>query len=416
MKKVCMLLKRSRSMLEKDSRVLRESKALADAGYEVVILIYDTEDKEDFVIDGVIVKTVKIAGLKLLLKYNSFSDNITGKYQLSFIQKAFRKIYFFYLNRVYLNNTLKKALSLKYDIYHCHDFETLEIGYRVKKILPIKIAYDAHELWLENRNYLSTNFILSLLRKCLKQVNILKERIWIKDVDLVITVNQSLAQYLSDFYNIKKPVILRNLPDQIKITNNGNKFRQELNIHENTNIVLYQGALLSGRGIENLIKAFENINNNTILVFMGYGALYDYVKNISQLIEFNDKIFLKDAVSPSDLLGYTCGADLGVSLIENTCKSYYYSSPNKVWEYIAAGVPILVSDFPEMRQSAIDEQMGYTVDPASPEDISKKINSIFDKKNYSDYLMRKNNCIEKTISQYNWEKEKEILISAYQSM
>lgn len=63
-----------------------------------------------------------------------------------------------------------------------------------------------------------------------------------------------------------------------------------------------------------------------------------------------------------------------------------------------------MSDFPEMRQLAIDEQMGYVVNPASPEDIGNKINSIFDKKNYTDYAMWKNNCIEKSRSQYNWEK------------
>src|SRR5271157_4240505 len=216
MKKVCMLLKRNRSMLEKDSRVLRESQALVDAGFEVVILIYDNQKKEDFSISGAIVKTVPVEGLKILHQYNAYSNNKPEISEISFIQKALRKIYSFLLNRTYLNNTFKKALALKSDIYHCHDFETLEIGYRVKKILPVKIVYDAHELWLENRNYLNNNLILSLFLKCLKQINILKEKQWIKHVDLNITVNESLSQYLSEFYKIAKPVIIRNLPDQIK--------------------------------------------------------------------------------------------------------------------------------------------------------------------------------------------------------
>jgi glycosyltransferase involved in cell wall biosynthesis len=416
MKKVCMLLKRNRSMLEKDSRVLREAKALVDAGYGVIILIFSHEDKEDFVINGAIVKTVKIECSRKLHEYNVFSDNITKAYDTSFIKKMIRKTCSFLLNRKYMSNTLNKALSLKCDIYHCHDFETLGIGYQIKKKLPAKIIYDAHELWLGNKKYISNNIVMNMFMKLLKQINIFKEWHWIKYVDINITVSQSISEYLSSFYKIEKPRVLRNLPDKSTTTSDKNKLRLDLDIRESKKIVLFQGGLLPGRGIENLIQAFENVNDDIILIFMGFGELYGYIQKISKISSFKDKILLKDAVPPSELLNYTGGADLGVSLLENTCKNHYYASPNKVWEYISAGVPILASDFPEMRQLAVDEQMGYVVDPSSPNDICNKINSIFDKRNYEDYINKKENCIEKSISRYNWDKEKEVLVKAYESL
>src|SRR5271157_2184160 len=125
MKKVCMLLKRNKSMLEKDSRVLRESQALVDAGFKVVILIYDNQKKEDFSINGAIVKTVTVEGLKILHQYNAYSDNKRNASAMSFMNKVLRKTYSFLLNKTYLKNTFKSALDLKSDIYHCHDFETL---------------------------------------------------------------------------------------------------------------------------------------------------------------------------------------------------------------------------------------------------------------------------------------------------
>jgi glycosyltransferase involved in cell wall biosynthesis len=105
-----------------------------------------------------------------------------------------------------------------------------------------------------------------------------------------------------------------------------------------------------------------------------------------------------------------------VSLIQNTCLSYFYASPNKVWEYILSGIPFLVSDLPEMRKLAIDEGMGLIVDHKSPKDIASKINFILDHPNIELYKQCKENCIKNGKNKYNWDLEKEKFIEIYQKL
>lgn len=414
LKKCCMVLKRNRSMLENDSRVLREARTLVDEGYRVTILIWDSENKEDFIIEGTIVKTIPIRSLFNLDRYNSFSHQSLSKKRMNFFDLILWRIFSIIYKRIYQINTLNEALRLNCDIYHCHDFETLKIGYLIKKHTAAKVVYDAHELWSQGRTYVSHNRLSNSFYSLLRGLNILKERKWLKSVDLFITVNKSISNYFSESYNIEKPVVVRNMPHRNMNTFKKGRaiLREELNIDKDKKIVLYQGGLVSGRSIENLIKAFETVEDSIVLVFLGYGPMNEY---IYKFMKSNNNIYLKNAVAPADLLDFTKDADLGVSLMENICLSYYYSSPNKVWEYIGAGVPILTSDFPEMRALALDEGLGYIVNPDSPDVISAKINSIFSQENYEDYATRKNTCVTKG-SQFTWENERNILISSYKNM
>jgi glycosyltransferase involved in cell wall biosynthesis len=115
-------------------------------------------------------------------------------------------------------------------------------------------------------------------------------------------------------------------------------------------IFLYQGGLGKGRGIEILLSAFvKNSNLTQAIIFMGYGPLE---KEITLLAEEHENVFFHHAVSQSDLLSFTSSADVGVLFYENNCLNHYYCSPNKMFEYLMAGIPVITSNLFEIKKNS----------------------------------------------------------------
>jgi glycosyltransferase involved in cell wall biosynthesis len=125
--------------------------------------------------------------------------------------------------------------------------------------------------------------------------------------------------------------------------------------------------------------------------------------------EFHN-IHFHTPVKPEQVLHYTSSADIGVSLIENTCLSYYYSLPNKVFEYLLSGLPMIVSEFPEMGKFVDENNCGWKVKVDSRA-LVKLIESI----SHED-IFEKQNSVLKCKDNYGWHKEEEALLRIYKSM
>jgi glycosyltransferase involved in cell wall biosynthesis len=110
---------------------------------------------------------------------------------------------------------------------------------------------------------------------------------------------------------------------------------------------------------------------------------------------------------------YASSADVGVAPIENVCLSYYYCSPNKLFEYLIAGLPVIASDFPEMRQIIDEYGVGTTFDPSVPEDIARAAMEILKAPEKWEDITKKTDALAST---YNWENESRKLIDIYQSL
>ncbi|MDA3838337.1 MAG: glycosyltransferase [Candidatus Delongbacteria bacterium] len=289
--KVCMILKRNFEMLKTDSRVLREASALIEAGYEVYLIIFSSNGEEIITeYKGIKIKQVKIKSFWGLDKYNLFSINNKG-YQ-DFIGKL---MFFLPYNFLYYRRALQVASDINVDIYHCHDFETLSIGYKLKKRLGCKLIYDSHELWTESSYFSILPKIISLP---LKMITVFLEKKIIRRTDINITVNDSISHYLYKKYNIIKPKVIRNVPKFIPIKNNENLLRKEFKLDSEKKIVIYQGYLSINRGIENVLSSWEYVNNNIVLIFMGYGPLLNKIKQIIKNKKLSNRIFIKKAVKP----------------------------------------------------------------------------------------------------------------------
>lgn len=288
----------------------------------------------------------------------------------------------------------------KYDVVHCNDLETLPIGVVAKIFYKnLSLVYDAHEyetetLWMKNK----------FKKKIAKQM----ESICIKYVDKTITVSNAIADEYVKLYNITKPSLVLNTPPYKNIDKK-NIFRETFKIAKDKTIFLYQGGLSNGRGIEILLDTFQLIEDEkSVIVFMGYGPLEELVMKSSK--EYRN-IYFHKAVSPDILLDYTSSADFGISTIEDSCLNYRYCLPNKIFEYLMAGIPVIVSNLLEMKRLVEDNYIGVVANENTPKGLKEAIEAatLLDKEELKQNILKVKEI-------YNWEKQEKVLLKMYKEI
>ena len=237
------------------------------------------------------------------------------------------------------------------DTWHCNDIEAFVLGWCAQRLNPrLHLVYDCHEFESE-RNAKS-----KLERKLVGWL----ERRMIRRAAAVITVSPSIAaayQERYSTYGMPNGLLVRNIPTPL-VTDSApakpNRFRQRFDIPEGDFIALYQGAFSYNRGLETAVAAMEGLEDQGIhLVFMGYGPLQSLVDDAASR---HAHVHVHPAVSYEEVLDHTLSADLGLVSVKPTCLSYLYCLPNKLFEYILAGVPVLSNDLPDCR--ALIESFG----------------------------------------------------------
>lgn len=283
------------------------------------------------------------------------------------------------------------------DAIHCNDLDTLPIGIFAKLFLNRRaiVVYDAHEYETESNG-------LRGIRKTLKK---LLEKLLIGKADRVITVSEAIAGEYQRLYGGDKPSVVYNCPETERVIER-DYFRERFSLGPETKIFIYLGGLGPGRGIEAVLGAFQNRQaSNAAVVFMGYGS---WESRIREAATKNRNIYFHEAVPPSDVLKLTACADFGISLIEDTCLSYRYCLPNKLFEYCMAGLPVLVSNLPEMSKVVVDFNVGFVVPNSSASALNEAINACLmeDKSSYA-------KALENFRQVFCWEEQEERLAKIY---
>lgn len=295
------------------------------------------------------------------------------------------------------------------DIYHAHDLNTLPVAWWAKKKLGGKLVYDSHELYVE-RNTVRPE------RAIWKWFLSRGEAFLIRRADAVITVGEMISAELAKRYRIQAPSVVRNTPLHHVRSYDGmpKSLRASLSISDKYYLLLYAGGITFNRGLEKVIESLSYLSDCE-LVLMGYGSP-EYKMKLRKLAEeFGvEKRFSFFGPVPSDeVVAYVASADVGIAAIENVCLSYYYCLPNKLFEYIAAGIPVAASAFPELKKIIEEQGIGVTFDPEDPKDIARAIRSILDNAEARE-RMRAN--ARKAAMLYNWQREEKKLIEIYRSL
>jgi glycosyltransferase involved in cell wall biosynthesis len=307
----------------------------------------------------------------------------------------FNKGFLFYafINiRLFLLLLFKK----KIDLLVANDLDTLLPNYLVSRIRKCPLVFDSHEYFTEVPELMGRNFVKKIWGKI--------ENYIVPELKYAITVNDSLAEIFEQKYGTHFEVV-RNVPD-IEMNTGSYNLPEKFNSKK---IILYQGSVNQGRGLEMMIELMKEMNG-VVLVIAGEGDIMLDLRKKAEDPDIFEKIHFTGRLSPENLRALTKQADLGISLEQNMGLNYFYALPNKIFDYIHAQVPVLCSDFPEMKKIIELTQTGMTVNPQSKKQIKERILKML----YRDDLLQqwKKNAM-KAAEKYCWQNEQKILKQLY---
>ena len=357
-----------------DARVLKGAASLKAQGHEVRLFGLTPDETEDFVLPNGIPVHLEhrdLTGIK-----SRVDEEGLEKGRASSIWTSFR----------IQGETLFESVKASFepDIVHIHDHLALSAAPMYKDAFGCPIIWDAHEIYED----------LASIEKDRAEVNSRIIRDNVRHVDGFITLNQSIADFYREKYtDLPAAVLLPNAVERVAQTNYDGRLHDKAGLNPDQKILLFQGGYSLHRGIPALLEASNLLREDWSLVFMGWGKLEaeirEYADAESDRPEGRARVAMVPSAPHDELLKWTAGASLGTIPYENTGLNHLYCSPNKLWEYPAAGVPILASDMPEMKKKIEQYDIGVTVGrDLVPAEIAAAVNSLTD----SDIEQMRLNC------------------------
>ena len=278
--------------------------------------------------------------------------------QIPYVPKVFRHPL---LMLEFLFKATKIIKQFRPSVLHCHDTLVLPIALFSKLLNPeMKIIYDAHELESDR------NSIGLILSNCVY----LFEKISWRYLDHFISVSPSIIKWYEEEFGPKPSSLILNSPklNPLGPDKELKGFREKFKVADHEKLFIYVGEISVGRGIDNLLKIFKDTRSR--ILFLGYGPLVEKVKE-------HEKNFLNihyhETVEHNQLVNLIKEADVGICFVENVSLSDYYCLPNKLFEYAFAGLPILASDFPDIKSVINQYDLGSYCSIDSLEVMKKKI-------------------------------------------
>ena len=297
------------------------------------------------------------------------------------------------------------------DVYHGHDLTGLAAAVAAADRYPsAKVVYDSHEIYLESgANADQPAWLRSLMARL--------ERRWIARSAALVTVNESLAAELGRRYAPARTVVVHNCPPRSDPPADGSDLlRAAAGIPADDPIALYHGGFSRHRGLEQLASAVAEPGLERVhAVFLGYGGLRAELDALAAGPVAPGRVHVISAVPPEELGAWVASADVGVMAIQPSTINHRMSTPNKLFECLAVGVPVVASDFPEMRQIVCDGPLGPLGIVVAPDDVpglARAILSIVtaDPAERAELRAR---CLRAAHERWNWETESAGLVRLY---
>lgn len=296
------------------------------------------------------------------------------------------------------------------DLYHAMAFMGLPVALGLARRAHVPVVYDARDLYADARG-------LARLPEPLRAVMRARERSWARRADRVVTVNDGLADILAARLRVQRPAVVRNCAPRSPLPAvRLRRFHEGLQLPPGARVVLYHGGLDAGRGIEQLLDAAPMLPADAVVVLLGYGPLRDALEaRLAASPALAARVQLLDAVAPDELAGWVASADVDVVAIQPTTLNHRLSTPNKLYEALAAGVPVVASDFPAMRAIVAgdpDGPLGVLCDPTDPRAIAAGVRQLLDLPAAASEDLR-TRCARAASERYAWETQLEVLLGVY---
>ena len=288
------------------------------------------------------------------------------------------------------------------DVYHAHDLNTLPVAERAARWADARLIYDSHEIYLERW------LVTPLERRIWRRI----ERRLIGRADEVITVCDPIADELGRRYGIEKPTVLLNCPDLAAAVPAGSSGRLDELAQlggSDEPIVLYQGMIQPERGLEDLVEAAKSLDRG-VVVMVGRGVWMSKLQEEIDSSGLSERVRMTGPVPPGELPSYTAGATIGVAPFDGKSLNSRWTSPNKLFEYLAAGLPVVATRLPVLESVVERYEVGLLCEPADPASLAAAINRLLADRELYERL--RVNAIEAS-KVFNWDQESKKLLDVY---
>jgi glycosyltransferase involved in cell wall biosynthesis len=269
-------------------------------------------------------------------------------------------------------------------LFISNDLDTLPANFFASRIRRVPLIYDSHELFTQVPELIHRKGVQSVWKWI--------ERMFLPKLQYALTVNYSIATIYRRLYGTRFRVV-RNVPEKIE-------YRSREEGEADRQIIIYQGALNVGRGLELMIDAMQYLEN-VLFVVVGTGDIEDDLKQRVAQLNLDDRIEFRGRMMPEELLPLTLSADLGISLEEDLGLNYRYALPNKIFDYIQSRVPVLCSALPEMSRIVDSYGVGISSKERDPGKLAGRIRYMLKERSGGAWM----EALDKAALELCWENE-----------
>jgi len=371
--------------LEIDVRVEREAHTLLEYGYQVTVVDLARKDTRSLVEvhQGLQVKHISVSRRFAATRFQRWP----------------------FLRAVPLfTRAVLTLLRTPADIYHAHDFQALPATYVAARLKHKPLIYDAHELPLTELS-IKSRWLEALLKAVVQHI--------VPRCAGVISVSPPILEQIQQEYHASTLALVRNIPYYQSIPRN-NRLREHLGVSAETRLFLYQGYLAENRGLDLLVRAARFLRPQAMIILLGppRPAVLAELTALIASEGVSERVKILPAVPYTELLHWTASADVGLALFRpDYSLNIRWCLPNKLFEYIMAGLPVLSTPLDAVREVLETRQVGRVVADLTPEGIASAMNELLADPVALAEMRRRTLLLAR--EELCWEKEREALLRLY---
>lgn len=369
-----------RNAFTNDSRVEKEARSLARAGYTVTVVaegragLPDREDRDGYGVRRVHRGAARVPGLRM---------------------------------RQYRTRLMAAVQATDPEVLHAHDSDALEVVGQVASQRGIPFVYDAHELWLGQENRGRSTVYFALFRAWYRWL----QRRWVPRAAAVLSVSEPIVSELERQYAVRVALV-PNYPEwDGAVSAFDLRGLLEPMVPPDGPIVLYLGSTQVGRGLEELISALPEVPGASVVI-LGATQAADALLEQAAALEVVDRLRIVPPVAPDEVVGYAAAATIGVALTMPISLNNRLALSNKLFQYMAAGIPVVANDVAHVRAIVEGSGAGICVDPTDPKAIATALRQLIANPVAAAEMGRRGAAAIR--DRYNWAQSERALLEVYE--